>query len=177
MPSLLPFLELGLASGLRSMVAISEVSRTLADDVGGEVEGRIAGVLSQPWARSLSMTMAIGEMVADKLPIVPDRTDPGPLIGRAVNGAIAGHVLATQENEPRVLGAMLGAVGAIIGAHVGFRVRRALTQQAGLPDLPVALCEDVMAIALARHALGNWRSEAAVGDSHPIASAELAAQG
>ncbi len=177
MPSLMPFLELGLASGLRSMAAISQVSRALPDNVEGKDEGRIVAVLSKPWARSLSMTMAVGEMVADKLPIVPDRTDPGPLIGRAVNGAIAGHVLATRENESGAVGAMLGAVGAIIGAHVGFRIRRALTQQAGLPDLPVALCEDAIAIGLARHALVNWNSEVAGDNAHPIASAEFAAQG
>ncbi len=170
MPSLLPFLELGVATGLRSMIAISRLAGTLAAEGEGETEGRIAGVLSRPWARALSLAMAAGEMVADKLPMVPDRTDPGPLAGRAVNAAIAGHVLATRRGEPRVLGVLLGAGGALLGAHVGFRVRRALTRQAGLPDLPVALCEDALAIALVRHALADWSARDAGGRVAPAGS-------
>jgi uncharacterized membrane protein len=96
---------------------------------------------------------AVGEMIADKLPGVPDRIESGPLLGRAVLGAVAGGVLARRNRESGVLGALLGGTAALVAAHAGFQARRALTRTAGLPDLPVALCEDALALALARHAL------------------------
>lgn len=170
MPSLLPFVELGLASGLRSMAAVSQLSQTLADaEMSGETDGAIADLLSRPWAQALTRTMAAGEMVVDKLSIVPDRTDAGPLVGRAINGAATAHVLATRKGESPALAVMLGAASAIIGAHVGFRVRRALTQRADLPDLPVALCEDIIAIALARHALATLSDQPAGDLEDPAA--------
>ena len=41
---------------------------------------------------------------------------------------------------------MLGAVGAVAGSYLGYFVRSRLTGNFGLPDLPVALVEDVICI-------------------------------
>jgi uncharacterized membrane protein len=51
------------------------------------------------------------------------------------------------------IGAICGVIGALIGTYGGYLVRRMLTKQVGLPDLPVALAEDVVAILLAMVAI------------------------
>ena len=148
------YAQLGAASGLRTATGSSQLTRHLADlqrerrPIGG-----VAGFfVRSPVRRILSVAM-LGEMIADKLPFAPDRTDPGPLAGRAAFGALAGGVLAELREESVARGALIGATGAVVGAFAGYHVRRLLTHRAHVPDFAVALCEDALAIAAARHAL------------------------
>ena len=92
--------------------------------------------------------LAIGEMVVDKLPFVPDRIEPLPLAGRAFMGALVGGLIA-RENESSVLvGGMIGAAAAIIAAHLAYRARIAVQDSLGAS---AGLIEDgvVMGIASA----------------------------
>lgn len=143
---------LGAATGLRSMAAPSQLSRYLCESPGRAAKGRAAGVMAWPAARSVLQFAALGEMVVDKLPIVPDRIEAGPLLGRVVWGAVAGGVLAQLNRESCIQGALLGGAAAAAATYAGYYARKALTRDVKLPDLTVALCEDVVAIALARHA-------------------------
>jgi uncharacterized membrane protein len=146
---------LGAATGLRSTIAPAMLSR--AHTV-------------PPAVRTVLHAAAAGELVADKLPGMPSRLEPGPLVARFVIGALAGGVLAGRDRAAAVdgavppsavlvgavlRGAVLGAAGALAGAFAGYHARRALTHGAGLPDLPVAVIEDTIAIAAARHATGS----------------------
>ena len=90
--------------------------------------------------------LAIGELIGDKLPKTPSRTEVFPLIARVVSGALAGAALTITAGAALILGIVIGAVGAVIGTYGGYYLRRALTGRVGLPDLPVALVEDLVAI-------------------------------
>ena len=152
MSPLLHCAALGAATGLRSMAAPSQLSRALGPPGARRRRGAVADLLARPATRSLLQVALLGELVADKLPGIPDRIEPGPLLGRALVGALAGAVLARRDGEPAALGAVAGAGAAVLAACAGYAARRALTRGAGLPDLPVALCEDVLAVATARAA-------------------------
>jgi uncharacterized membrane protein len=89
---------------------------------------------------------AVGELVADKLPFIPNRTSPGPLFGRVVLGALSGSALCVATDYSLVAGAMLGAVGGVVGAFGGFQARARLVKASGLPDWMIALGEDLVAI-------------------------------
>lgn len=73
--------------------------------------------------QALAAVAAVGEMVADKTTVVPNRTDPVPLIGRAVMGAFVGGVIARHHRHSLVAGGALGAVVAVAAAHLAFRAR------------------------------------------------------
>jgi uncharacterized membrane protein len=90
--------------------------------------------------------LALGELVGDKLPKTPSRLSPPGLIGRIVFGGGCGAALMIVAGAVWIAGAVLGAIGAVVGAYVGYFVRRMLTSRAGLPDLPIALLEDLIAI-------------------------------
>jgi uncharacterized membrane protein len=90
--------------------------------------------------------LAIGELIGDKLPSTPSRLSIFPLVARVVFGALSGAAVVITAGAPLGLGLGVGAVGALIGAFVGYHVRHALTARAGLPDLPIALLEDLIAI-------------------------------
>lgn len=64
---------------------------------------------------------------------------------------------ATPNRSARrdtVAGAVLGALGAVVGAYTFYHLRRELTWQ-GLPDMVVAVAEDALALAGGLRVLGD----------------------
>jgi len=90
--------------------------------------------------------LALVELVADKLPSTPSRTKPVGLTARIVLGGLSGAGVAVSGAQSIVLGAVLGAVGGVAGAFAGYEVRTRLVKALKVPDLVVALLEDVVAI-------------------------------
>lgn len=90
--------------------------------------------------------LAIGELVADKLPKTPSRTAPMGLIARIVMGALVGACVAAGGGQGAITGALLGAVGGIVGAYAGYQARTRLVKALGTPDIYIALLEDLVAI-------------------------------
>ena len=90
--------------------------------------------------------LAIGELIADKLPVIPGRTQPGPLGARIVFGAICGTALCLSGGASLLMGAILGGVGGVAGAFAGYNYRRWLSRGARFPDLLIALLEDLVAV-------------------------------
>jgi len=90
--------------------------------------------------------LAIGELVADKLPFIPSRTQPGPLVVRILFGATCGVALAFTAGGAWLPCGVLGGLGGVAGAFAGYNARRWLTVGRGLPDFLIALIEDIVAI-------------------------------
>ena len=73
----------------------------------------------------------------------------GPLVVRFVFGALCGAALGlSMGGNIWVSSAVAGGIGGVAGAFAGYHLRRWLTVGRGLPDLPIALLEDVVAIGL-----------------------------
>lgn len=143
-------LLLGAATGMRSMTAAAELSAALGDRPIPPRSPTAARLLARPVVGTVLRVAAAGEMVGDKLPVVPDRIEPGPLLGRVAIGAALGAVVASEAGESGSLGALAGGAAALGATVLAFHLRRAVTARAGAPDLPIALAEDWLAVALAR---------------------------
>jgi uncharacterized membrane protein len=140
------FLGVGFITGLRSMTGPAVIAWAVY--LGWlHPEGALAFV-GRPWAVGLFTLLAVGEMIADKLPTTPNRTGAIGLSGRILAAAFCGAVLAMAIPHNLLLGMIVTAVVAVLGAFTGFRVRRFLTKERGLPDLPVALVEDAFAVVV-----------------------------
>jgi len=98
--------------------------------------------------------LAVSELVADKLPRIPDRTSTGPLLARLVFGALAGGIIAASLNGSETEGIILGVGGALVGAFGGYLIRREIVERSGSKDWPVAVAEDLITVGLALLALG-----------------------
>jgi uncharacterized membrane protein len=147
MPFLLP-LGIGFVAGLRSMTAPAAVS--WAACIGWlDLQGTPLQFMGSGVAVAISTVAALLEYVADKLPRTPNRTSTGPLIGRIVLGALSGAALGAAHGRMLLAGAVLGGLGAVIGAYAGYHARRRLVMTVGVKDLVVALAEDLVAILLA----------------------------
>ncbi len=90
---------------------------------------------------------AVGELISDKLPKTPSRLKQPGFSVRIVMGALCGLLLANAGSFSLIGGALLGAIGAVAGSYLGYFARSRITGNFGLPDLPVALVEDLICIA------------------------------
>jgi len=91
--------------------------------------------------------LAVVELIADKLPKTPARTAPLGLIARIFLGGTSGLALATSAGISLSFSVLLASIGALVGAFVGYHSRRLVVSKAQVPDLAVAVAEDVIAIA------------------------------
>ncbi len=131
---------LGSLTGLRSMSGPALVCWGI--HLGWlTVAGSPLAFLASPIALAVFSVFAVGELVADKLPQIPNRVDIGPLLARMVFGGMCAWVLAWSGHVPVIAGIVCGIAGAVAGAFSGFHIRRAITQR-GTKDYLVALVED-----------------------------------
>jgi uncharacterized membrane protein len=99
--------------------------------------------------------LAAGEMVADKLPFVPPRTELPSLVGRAASGALCGAVVAARHRSSKPLAAVVGAVAAVGAAHLAYRLRKGAGEATGIPDPVLALAEDALVLTAGRRLAGS----------------------
>jgi uncharacterized membrane protein len=97
-------------------------------------------------ARLALAGLAVGELIADKLPAAPPRTIPPALIFRVVSGGFSGRSVASAFGAGQRGGMLAGAFGAIAGAYLGKALRARIVRASGLPDPLVALAEDAVAL-------------------------------
>lgn len=138
---------LGAISGLRSMAAPALLTHEIADDGEAEEFGALERILTSDRTASLLALLAGGEMLADKTPYVPNRTDPAPLIGRAVIGSMSAAAFAVRRRHTPFLPAAIGAVSAIASTYAAFHTRRFVKERFHVPDKLIGLAEDALVVA------------------------------
>jgi uncharacterized membrane protein len=137
---------LGFVAGLRSMLAPAVVSWFARSGVLAVGNTPLA-FMGYQFTPIILTFFALGELVADKLPKTPSRKAPVGFIARIVTGSLSGATIGAAGHS-LVIGLLLGAVGAIAGTFGGATARGKLAAAFGR-DLPAALLEDVVAIAIA----------------------------
>jgi uncharacterized membrane protein len=88
--------------------------------------------------------LAIGELIADKLPKTPSRKAAVGFAARIVTGALCGAALGAAS-QALVGGLLAGVLGSVAGTLGGYEFRVRLARAVG-KDLPIALLEDAIAI-------------------------------
>ena len=139
---------IGIVAGLRSLTAPAVVAWGAHLGWLNLHDSPLAFMGSKPAVAILSL-LAIGELIADKLPMTSKRTAPAPLIARIVTGGLCGASLLAGVGKSLLAGALLGGIGGVVGAFLGYSVRRRLVNNFHIKDLVVAVSEDAIAIGLA----------------------------
>jgi uncharacterized membrane protein len=143
---LLVTVGIGFLSGLRAFTPLALVSWVASwgwIPLGGS---RLAFLGTTTGAVIVSI-LALGELVGDKLPRTPNRTQAGPLAARLLTGALSAAAICVSAGQTWLLGVFIGAIGSVGGAFGGYHARRVLVKRLRIPDLIVALVEDFVTIA------------------------------
>jgi uncharacterized membrane protein len=145
---------IGIVAGLRAMTAPALAS--WASCLGWlKVQGTPLGWMGAavtPWIFTLA---AIAELVSDKLPKTGSRKAQPQFLARVLMGALSGATIGASGGG-WVGGLIAGSLGAVAGTFGGYELRARLARAFGR-DLPAALIEDVIAIALAFWAVSALR--------------------
>jgi uncharacterized membrane protein len=139
---------IGFVAGLRSLTAPAAVSWAAHFRWLDLRDSRLA-LFGSTITTYIISALGLGELVADKLPFVPNRTSPLPMAFRILSGAICGAALCISANRYIWAGILLGGLGAINGAFGGFHIRRLLVKYLKISDTAIALAEDAVAICAA----------------------------
>jgi uncharacterized membrane protein len=136
---------IGVIAGLRSLTAPAVLA--WAAHLGWiDLHGSRLAFMGSTAAVAILTVLAIGELIADKLPFTPSRTSPPGLIGRIVTGGLSGGVIAAAGLQSIALGAGLGVAGAVAGTFAGYQARTRLVKALKVPDVVIAGLEDAVAI-------------------------------
>ena len=136
---------IGLLAGLRSLTPPAAVA--WAAHLGWlKLQGTFA-VIGSVYSVAIFTLLAAGELIADKLPFIPARTSIPALLARVVMGKLAGACIAVAGGQPWWLGAVCGAIGALIGTFGGYYARTRIVNASGGRDWPIALLEDLVVVA------------------------------
>jgi uncharacterized membrane protein len=142
---LLLALLIGVVSGLRSVTAPAVVAWG-AHLNWLTLQNTALSFMASTAAVVIFTLLALFELIADKLPSTPSRTEPVGLIARILLGGLSGACVAVSGAQSIVVGAVLGAVGGVAGAFAGYQARTRLVKALKVPDLVIALLEDAVAI-------------------------------
>jgi uncharacterized membrane protein len=141
-------LAIGVVAGLRSMIAPALVA--WAAHLGWiNLQGTTVAWMSSTGAVVIFSLMALGELLGDKLPFAPKRTQPLPLSARIVLGGFCGLCLSAAMHRPLFPATIVGAIGGFAGAFAGYRLRRWLVRNLHTRDRVIAVAEDLIALGIA----------------------------
>jgi uncharacterized membrane protein len=139
---------LGFAAGLRSLTPPAVVA--WAAHLGWlKLNNTPLAFMGSTIAIVIFSLLAVFELVGDVRPQTPKRTAPVPLIARVIMGALCGACVCAAANQSPIAGAILGAIGGVVGAFGGYEIRRRLVTALNIKDIFIALIEDAVTIALA----------------------------
>jgi uncharacterized membrane protein len=134
---------LGTLAGMRSMAAPAVLGQLSRNGSLAGVNNALA-VVSKPRFAKVATVLALGELIADKLPITPNRTAAGPLLGRAISGGLSGAVICSARKRPIWAGALIGAAAAVGAAYAAYEVRKRIGEKLHVPDVAIAIAEDIL---------------------------------
>lgn len=148
---------MGVAAGMRSMASPAIVSQLAKS--GLIPSGQAAtGFFNHPATAKTMAVLAVGEMIADKLPFMPKRTDAPALVTRAISGAVSGAAICSAKKRSVMTGALLGALGAVGATYGAYRLRKWAGERFGVPDPVIAIAEDALVAGCGMLVLSSMRS-------------------
>ncbi len=145
---LLGAIGLGAVAGMRSMTPPALLSRAASRGGIPGIEGTPFAPLASTGISRLLTVLAAGEIFADKLPFVPDRTSVPSLTGRLATGALVGAALFSAHGRRGTTGGAFGAVSSLAASYLSFYLRSGAQERFGLPGPLLGLVEDAVALSI-----------------------------
>ena len=145
--ALLLAIGIGVVAGLRSLTAPAVVA--IAAHLGWiNLHNSSLKFMGSKWSVGIFTVLALVELVADQLPNTPARTAAVGLSARIITGGLCGACLAVAGGAALIVGAVAGAIGGVAGAFGGYQARVGLVRSLRVPDVAIAIPEDIVAIGL-----------------------------
>lgn len=141
-----PALGFATLAGMRSMSAPALLSHFLSHHPTRNLRFSPLRVLQKPFVATGLKLAAGSEMLADKMPGMPDRIAPPVLLGRLLAGALVGATWYKSRRGSSATGAVVGGLGAVVATFISFGLRKGISAQSGVPIAAVGVGEDALVL-------------------------------
>jgi len=141
----------GAMTGMRSMSALAAVSIYFNEHAPTQKPENVRWrrrLFASRSGQTILHALAVGEMIADKFSMMPDRTDSVPLLGRCLIGTLSGASLFSAHRKQSIAGGLVSGTTALLSTYASHRLRSTLSEKAHLPSPVAGLVEDVAVLAL-----------------------------
>jgi uncharacterized membrane protein len=137
---------IGLIAGMRSALAPAIVSYILSRNKSKEIEKSPIAFIQSGTSATILKVLAAGELVGDKLPFAPARTELLGLGGRCASGGLSGGALAMSNGKNKWMGAAMGIAAAVASTYACYYLRKGIVKHLGVNDPIIGAVEDMLAI-------------------------------
>jgi uncharacterized membrane protein len=145
--ALLLVFGIGFVDGLRTMTAPAVVAWA-AHLSWINLAGTPLAFMASIWAVGFFTLGALAEYVIDQLPSTPPRTGAQGLSARVATALLTGACLGVATGIGPGKAALVAVIGAFAGAFGGYHARTGLVRALRVPDIVIAIPEDLLAIGL-----------------------------
>ncbi len=135
----------GAIAGLRTFSAPLAAARAVRVN-HLNLSGTPLSLLGTPKGAHVIAAVALGELIADKTPFIPNRTDTPALAARFLSGSLVGACIAKARGGKWVAAALIAGAAAVCTTFAGFELRRRAGQVTDIPDPVLAMAEDAIVI-------------------------------
>jgi uncharacterized membrane protein len=142
-----PALGFAALAGMRSMSAPAFLSHHLTNNPSWFLVNSPLRLLQKPWIARGMKLMAAGEMVADKMPGMPNRTEPSVLLGRLLSGALVGAAVYKSREGSALAGGLVGGAGAVAATFLSYALRMGISEKAKASVAAVGVGEDALVLS------------------------------
>jgi len=136
----------GVIAGMRAFMAPAVISHMYSRHPSARLKDTPLKFIQTIGTSKVFKVLAAGELVGDKLPTAPNRTDLPGLTGRILSGAFAGATVYKVEGKNGVIGGLIGGVAAAASTFGCFFLRKALAKNTFIPDAVIGGIEDALVI-------------------------------
>ncbi|TWR31315.1 DUF4126 family protein [Mucilaginibacter pallidiroseus] len=148
---------LGAVAGMRTFLAPAIISHFYSRHKSQNIEGSAVGFVQTIPTSKVFKVLAAGELIGDKMPMAPNRTEAPGLIGRIVTGVFTGATIYKADSKNALLGGLIGGTAAAAATFGCFFLRTTLNKKTALPNFVTGACEDALAITLGAKLISSNR--------------------
>jgi uncharacterized membrane protein len=139
---------LGAVAGMRSSFAPALLSHYLHKHPSVALKKSGFKYVQSAPANILTKVMALGEVIGDKLPKTPNRTDYPQVLGRIASGGFVGATIAKANKKNAIMGALMGATSALISTFSFFYLRKYTSSLPNVSNVTSGAAEDILALTI-----------------------------
>jgi uncharacterized membrane protein len=137
---------LGVLAGMRTTSAPAIASHILSRRHSAQLSKSPLSFMQSKYTAIASKAFAVAELVGDKLPGTPNRTDPRGVAFRCLSGSLAGACIYKASGNSAFTGALIGAAVAFGSTFGSYFLRKSAVEKFQIFDPLAGAIEDALVI-------------------------------
>ena len=138
---------LGVIAGMRSAAAPAIAAHILSRNPSRSLLKSPLGFMQSKKVANVLKIFAAGELIADKLPNTPNRTEPVGVIARCLSGSLAGACIFKASGNSALTGALAGSIAALSSTYASYLLRKNTVAKFKISDPIIGAIEDGLVLA------------------------------